>query len=802
MKISYNWLLSLIKTELSAEEAANLLTAAGIEVEAIEHTESIRGGLKDVVVGHVLECSKHPDADRLSVTKVDTGNGHVASIVCGAPNVKAGQKVIVAKPGAVLHTVSGEVIEIKKSKIRGVVSEGMICAEDEIGLGTSHAGIMVLPEDTRTGQPASEYFKVEKDTILEIGLTPNRNDASSHYGIARELAAILNYKSHSDTVTPLIQGSGALPVATGIKKISVKVQAGCERYSGLLIEGIKVGESPAWLRSRLTSIGIRPINNIVDITNFVLHELGQPLHAFDADKIKGDTVIVRHAAQGEKLVTLDGTETILTPGDLVIADAADPICIAGVLGGKHSGVSDTTTTVFLESAFFDSTTVRRTAKNHGLKTEASSRFERGTDPAMTVTALLRAANLMLEIAGGKPCTEIIDVYPQELQPFRVAFSYRNCIDLIGKDIDRQEIKKILSSLGISIDTEGTDGLLLLVPRYKNDVTREADVIEEVLRIYGYNNVEPGKTVSYSFKPGIVNASALTEKACRVLEGFGFNEIMSLSLSRESYYTGENLVKVVNPLSSALNVLRADMLYSGLEAIAHNLSRKNSNLRFFEVGKTYSFIAAENRYEEKKKLCLFVTGEVFEKNAFNHNQKSDYHLLKGCVSVLLEKCGVLKLSYKENSYPHLEEGQDLFVGKRLLGHAGEVKKTILKKFDIDQPVFYAVIDEEILIDGTGKEISFTGLNKFPEVKRDLSLLLDHRVTFEDLRTHAFAAERKLLRDVEIFDIYKDKSLGDKKSYALTFTLVNEEATLTDKQIDGVMDKLIKVYREKLNADIRG
>jgi len=807
MKISNNWLKTLINSDASAEETAELLTAAGLEVEGQETSESIKGGLKGLVVGHVIECSKHPDADRLSITKVDIGTGEPLSIVCGAPNVGINQKVIIATVGTKLYPSEGEPFEIKKSKIRGAVSEGMICAEDEIGLGKSHDGIMILPENTIIGTPASEYFKMETDTVFEIGLTPNRSDAASHLGVARDLAAILNSQTHSHNYQINVHGLHELGEATTLNEVEIVVENtdACKRYSGLVISGIQVKESPDWLKNRLQSIGLRPINNIVDITNFVLHELGQPLHAFDLDKIKGKKIIVRSAKEGEKFKTLDEVERTLKAEDLVICDEVGPLCLAGVFGGIESGVTERTTSLFLESAYFDAGYIRRTSKHHALKTDASFRFERGTDPDITVTALVRATNLIFEIAGGSLSMEVRDVYPEKLLPYKVGFSYSNCTELIGKEIDRPVIKNIILNLGIEIENEGSDGLLLLVPRYKTDVTREADVIEEVMRIYGYNNVEVSKSISYSAHNEPENFDvALDNRTGSLLEGFGFNEIMSLSLTKESYYSEENnTIKILNPLSTDLNVLRADMIYSGLEAIAYNINRKNSDLKFFEIGRTYQQPNKEEaKYKEQKHLTLFVSGNLFTENPYGLNQKSEFSFLKSSITNLLAKCGVKNYKSIESTYTHFDFGLTFELNKKTLVELGSVSKTLLKKFGISQPVFYACVNWDMLVKEFSKQnVKFEEISKFPSVRRDLALLLDKSVNYKQVEELAFSTERKLLKEVNLFDIYEGEKLGNKKSYAVSFTLLNNEATLTDKQIDGVMDKLISNYKEKLGAELR-
>jgi phenylalanyl-tRNA synthetase beta chain len=590
MKISYNWLKTLINTDLTPEQMDEHLTSSGLEVEGIEAFETVKGGLKGIVVGEVIEKEKHPDADKLSITKVNVGADELLNIVCGAPNVAAGQKVLVAMIGAKLYPTTGEPFEIKKSKIRGAASEGMICAEDEIGLGNSHDGILILPDHAVVGTPAAEFFKLEEDYVLEIGLTPNRADAASHYGVARDLAAILNCKNNTNTYEAKLRNIFELPEASNINKVDISIEntEACKRYSGLVISGITVKPSPDWLKNYLLAIGLRPINNIVDITNFVLHDLGQPLHAFDLNKITDNKIIVKTGLEGTKFKTLDGTERTLLANDLMICNSNEPMCIAGVFGGLDSGVSNDTTAIFLEAAYFNPSFVRKTSKQHGLKTDSSFRFERGTDPEMTITALKRAAALIFECAGGVLSMDIVDIYPEKLEPFQVAFSYHNCQSLIGKDIDKNTIKHIITSLGITITKEGNDGLLLSVPQYKTDVTREADVIEEVMRIYGYNNVEESTQIKFSASyADREKVTATDNTTANLLIGFGYNEMMGLSLTKESYYPeGTPLVKILNPLSNDLNVMRNTMLFGGLESLAYNINRKQADLKLFEFGKTY------------------------------------------------------------------------------------------------------------------------------------------------------------------------------------------------------------------------
>jgi len=806
MKISYNWLKTLLNTDLSPDDCAARLTACGLEVEGLETTESIPGGLKGLLVGYVESCEKHPDADRLNLTKINIGSGELLSIVCGAPNVAAGQKVIVATIGTKLYPVEGEPFEIKKSKIRGALSEGMLCAEDEIGLGKSHAGIMVLPDETAVGMPASEYFNIETDTVFEIGLTPNRSDAASHLGVARDLAAILNSDGKGVNIYPQINGIHELPSPTLTNKVTVAIThpEACRRYSGVVLSGITVKPSPDWLKNRLQAIGVRSINNIVDATNYVLHELGQPLHAFDLEKISNHEVIVRAAKAGEKFRTLDGIERELQEGDLMICDTEKPLCIAGVFGGADSGVTDQTSSIFLESAYFDAAQVRKTAKNHSLKTDASFRFERGTDPEMTVTALIRCANLILEIAGGVISSETIDIYPEKLEPYKIGFSFSNCRELIGKDIDRQTIFNIIKNLGIAIDNEGNDGLVLSVPRYKTDVTREADVIEEVMRIYGYNNVEVSKSISYtSFVSPRNSDLELEERLTGLLEGFGFYEMMNLSLSSESYYSDKSaLVKVLSPLSADLNVMRADMLYGGLQTLAHNINRRNSDLKFFEIGRTYRQDPESAKYTEEKQLLLMTTGEVFPQNPYQLQRNSDLLYLKGVCENLLLKCGITKFDYEDLQDDNYAYGLTASYNKKTLFKIGVVRAEVLKKMDVSQAATAAVLDWQTLLKIVAKnQTQFTELNKYPSVRRDLALLIDREVRFSAVRDLAYTTERKFLTEVNLFDIYEGEKLGNKKSYAVSFILNNKEATLTDKQIDGVMDKLITTYKEKLGAELR-
>ncbi len=807
MKISYNWLKTLVQTELSPKEIADLLTECGLEVEGIEEYQSVKGGLKGVVIGKVLTCEKHPDADRLKLTTVDVGTQNPLQIVCGAPNVAIGQKVVVATVGSVLHTADGGVLEIKKSKIRGALSEGMICAEDEIGLGKSHDGIMVLSGDVPVGMPAAQYFGIEQDVVLEIGLTPNRSDAASHYGVARELAAILNVKKPEVKIAAQIPGVKDLPKSENDKKVQIIVRdkEGCSRYSGLVISGVKVGESPDWLKNRLNAIGVRPINNVVDITNFVLHETGQPMHAFDFDKIKGAKVVVETRAAGTIFKTLDGVERKLGAKDLMICNAEEPMCIAGVFGGEESGVSNETKNVFLESAFFNPTYIRRTAAHHGLKTDASFRFERGTDPEMTIPALKRAAHLIIDIAGGKPAMDIEDIYPVPLEPFKVAFSYTYLNEMAGKVLDKQLVKKILLELGIAIESEGNDGLLLLVPRYKTDVTRAADVAEEVIRIYGFNHIEPSGKITFSALNSFKNISEqVLKKVSSLLISQGFSEIMCLSLTKDAYYDDkENLVYVQNPLSSELNVMRKSMLYGGLETILYNINRRRLNLKFFETGKTYAKnINQDNSYHEQKHISIFLTGSMYPENYYGLNKQVDFYFLKAVVDELVKAFGEACKSVEVTASNEFDYAVKYIWNNKELVSFGSVSASVLRKLDIKQAVFYADFNFSLLEEiYSSTKVLFKELPLYPSVRRDLALVLEKSVTYRELEEAAFQAERKILKEVSLFDVYEGDKLAGKKSYALSFILQSSEATLTDKQVESVMEKLLKTYKEKFGAELR-
>lgn len=818
MKIAYNWLKEYVQTDLEAERVGELLTDCGLEIEAIESFETVKGGLKGMVVGEVKTKEKHPDADRLNLTTVDIGTGELLHIVCGAANVEVGQKVIVATIGATLYPTTGDPFEIKKSKIRGQLSEGMICAEDEIGLGTSHEGIMVLDDGAVVGTPAAVYFKLKNDDVFEIGLTPNRADAASHLGVARDLVASLNCKTKKEggiVASLRVPNVDLFEIDNNQSSISVTVEdaEACPRYSGLTVQNVKVGESPDWLKNRLKSIGVRSINNIVDITNFVLHELGQPMHAFDASKIKGERVIVKKLKEGTKFVSLDGVERSLSEEDLMICDGDEkPMCIAGVFGGISSGVSEQTTTVFLESAYFNSTSVRKSSKRHSLKTDASFRFERGADPNITVYALKRAALLMKQIAGGEISSDIIDIYPKKIENFKIAFSFRKCEQLVGKRIDNDVIKNIILALGIDIEQEGNDALLLSVPPFKVDVQREQDVIEEILRIYGYNNVEIPVAIKSSLtfqeKP---DKEKIQNAISDLLSNNGFSEIMGLSLTKAEYaeklesLNKEQQVLMMNPLSTDLNAMRQTLLFSGLETIAYNQNRKKADLRLYEFGKTYITLKNENasKYVETKHLSLFITGRKELESWNSKNDVVSYYTLKGIVEAVLERLNV-KVTAKEYSGDVFSQALTFNWNKKKLVEFGSVSKSVLKLLDIKQEVFYADFNWDIVIEAivANKSIMYEEVPKFPEVKRDLALLIDKTIKFEQLETLAYQSEKTVLKSVNLFDVYEgDKLPTGKKSYALSFILQDENATLTDKQIEKIMEKLMKTYKEKVGAEIR-
>lgn len=807
MKISYNWLKQFLKIDSNSEDIADILTDLGLEVEVVEKYQSVKGGLEGVVVGHVLTCEKHPDADRLNITTVDLGDGIPLQIVCGATNVAAGLKVPVATIGTKLIDKDGVEFEIKKGKIRGQESHGMICAEDELGLGTSHDGIMILDANLAPGTPAAKVFEIEIDEVFEIGLTPNRADAMSHMGVARDLRAGLIQKNASlELITPSVS---KFKVDKRTLKIDIDVKDAtlAPRYCGVTISGISVKPSPKWLQNRLKSIGVTPKNNVVDVTNYVLHELGQPLHAFDAAKINGK-VTVKTVEAGTKFVTLDDVERLLHEEDLVICDDKGPMCLAGVFGGKNSGVSETTSSVFLESAYFNPVTIRKTAKRHGLSTDASFRFERGIDPTITEYALKRAALLIQEVAAGEITSDIIDIYPKKIEDFAVFLNYEKAFKLIGQELPKETIKKIVASLDIKVNSSSDAGLGLIIPAYRVDVQREVDVIEEILRVYGYNNI----TISKKLNATIAKSSRTEDYKVQniiatQLNSNGFHEMMANSLTTPEYaklsemLKEENNVTMLNPLSSDLSTMRQSLLFSGLEAISYNINRRNSDLKLFEFGKTYHKLLSG--FTEKKHLTVYTTGNrTNESWTSTDNKPSDFFQFKGYIATVLSRLGFDKVHNLPVTLDIFSEGISIAAGNDILVEIGTVKKSILKSFDIKQDVFYADFNWDLVLKLLLNKIKFTAIPKYPEVRRDLSLLLDSSVAFEDIYKIARQSEKSLLKTINLFDVYEGKNLPEgKKSYAVSFVIQDSTKTLTDVQIDKIMSKLQSNLESELGATLR-
>ena len=820
MEISYKWLKEYVDFDLTPQETADALTSCGLEVDALEEVQTIKGGLKGLFVGKVLTCEMHPNSDHLHITTVDLGKGEPQQIVCGAPNVAAGQKVIVADLGCVLYDGDKEFV-IKKSKLRGVESNGMICAEDEIGVGESHDGIIVLPEDAPVGQPAAEYYHLESDWVIEIDITANRSDALSHWGVARDLYAWLKRNGHETSLhrpdcTEFTVDNNDLPIDVEIENTEA-----CKRYACVSITGCEVKESPEWLQNKLKVIGLRPINNIVDITNYVMMAYGQPMHCFDADMVTGHKIVVRTQPEGTKFVTLDGEEHTLGEHDLSICNAEEPMCIAGIFGGKGSGTYDTTTNVVLESAYFHPTWIRKSARRHGLSTDASYRFERGIDPNGTIYALKQAAILCKQLAGGKVSMEIKDVYPNPMADARVQLDYEYVDRLIGKEIGHDMIKSIVESLEMKVVEETAEGLLLDVPAYRVDVQRPCDVVEDILRIYGYNNVEIPTQLKSSLT--ILGEADKTYHLQNVigeqLVGCGFREILNNSLTKTSYYTDlnkyteETTVKVMNPLSSDLGVMRQSLLFGGLESICRNVNHKMPNLRFFEFGNCYHFSPEKKNdedpikaYTEEMHLGMWITGKRVEGSWTHPDEQSSFYELKGYVLNIVKRLGVnpgvMVCEHSDNNV----FGKALVLKTRagkVLCEMGTVCHKILKKMDISQDVFYADLNWDNLMRAIKKnETLYHDISKFPSVSRDLALLIDKSVQFEQIEQIARQTEKKLLKSVELFDVYEGKNLpAGKKSYAVNFILQDESKTLTDKQIDAIMTKLINNLKQKLGAELR-
>ena len=819
MKISYNWLKQYANIDLEPERISTILTDIGLEVEGLEKFQSVKGGLEGIVIGEVITCIPHPNADKLSLTTVNVGGDRLLPIVCGAPNVTAGQKVVVATVGTALY-YGDESFKIKKANIRGEVSEGMICAEDELGLGISHEGIMVLANNAEVGLKAADYFDVEDDYIFEIGLTPNRSDATSHIGTARDLVAGLNQLFNTRKYSLSLPAVDDFTIDNTNLDIDVIVEdiEACPRYSGISISGIKVAESPDWLKIKLNSIGVRPINNIVDITNYVLHETGQPLHAFDADMIKGSKVVIRKTEHNTPFTTLDSIERKLDANDLMICHNENGMCIAGVFGGTESGVTSETVNIFLESAYFDPKHIRKTAKRHGLQSDASFRFERGADPNITIYALKRAAILIKEIAGGSISSEIKDVYSKPVNSLFVDVDLKRVDRLIGKAISRDVIKKILADLEIIVTEENDETLKLSIPTYKVDVTREVDIVEEILRIYGYNNIEiSGKLNSSISARPVPDLEKIQNTIADYLAGQGMLEIMNNSLTKADHteinndIRSDEIVNLLNPLSKDLNILRPTLLYGGLETVSYNLNRKSPNLKLFEFGSVYSrndkFEKADGikNYLEEDHLMILATGKASVKQWNSPDENVNFYFVSGLVNSVFTKLGIekSKLSLKESESDSYAYSLQYMINDELLAEIGLISTNLLKKFDIGQDVFYADINWTKLIKySTSKDIMFRQVPKFPAVKRDLSLVLDNITRFSDLKDVALKTERKLLKNVDIFDIYKGSNIKEgKKSYALSFILQDESKTLTDKVIDSTMNKILRAYEQQFNAQLR-
>jgi phenylalanyl-tRNA synthetase beta chain len=804
MTVSYNWLKQYIDIPESAEEIGKVLTSTGLEVEKVEAFDTVKGGLKGLVIGEVLTCAKHPNADKLSITMVDVGAEKPSQIVCGASNVAAGQKVVVALPGATVYPTNGEPFTIKSAKIRGELSEGMICAEDEIGLGDSHAGIMVLNTTARNGTPAPDFFNIESDYSIEIGLTPNRADAASHIGVARDIKASTKRKLNLPSVDAFKVENQKLNIP-----VVVENKEACPRYSAVTVTNVKVGESPSWLKTRLLSIGLTPINNIVDITNFICHELGQPMHAFDADQIKGGKVIVKTLAAGSKFTTLDGKERTLLSTDLMICNGNEEgMCIAGVFGGLKSGITSETKNLFLESAYFSPNYIRKTSMHHQLKTDASFRYERGTDPNITVYALKRAALLIKEIAGGEISSEVIDIYPTKIENRVIEIKDKNVNRLIGKTISRDEIFSILQSLDITIENKKEDRYTVSVPPYRVDVIQEADVIEEILRIYGFNNIELSNTAStdYVSEFPVKHYDKFKRSIGEMLVGNGFYEIWTNSLTNASYqekykltFQGE-VVEILNKLSEEQGIMRQTMLFTGLEVCAYNINRKQKDLKLYEFGKIYSKV--NGKYAEQERLAFYMSGNVETENWQRKTTAVSYYDLAQQLVNVLDKCGLSSIRHEKIDDQLFDYGSKIIADGKEVGKLGKVKSLILKDFGVKQELFYGELYTTLLFNAATPKLVIRDVPKFPEVKRDLSLVLDAPVRFDQIHDLVMETEKKLIKEIVAFDVYEgDKIPSGKKAYALSFTLQDENKTLTDQEIEKTMERLMNAFEKKLGAVIR-
>ncbi|MBQ6046882.1 MAG: phenylalanine--tRNA ligase subunit beta [Bacteroidales bacterium] len=828
MKISFKWLKEYVDLgDMTPQQLDDLLTFSGLEVEGVEKVETIKGGLEHVVIAQVLTCEPHPDSDHLHLTTVDVGSGTPLNIVCGAPNVAAGQKVVCAQIGTKIYTSDTEFYEIKKGKLRGAVSEGMLCAADELQLGSDHAGIMVLPDDAPVGMPAKEYFHVEEDYVLEVAITANRSDATSHIGVARDVVAVLNTREGRGLKINWPETNIKLAPTNEESAIDVEIQEPklCPRYTGITLRGVHVAESPEWLQNHLRTVGIRPINNIVDITNFILMEVGQPMHAFDADKIEGGKVVVKRMPQDTPFVTLDGVERKLDERDLMICNTVEPMCIAGVFGGEKSGVTMNTTNVFLESAYFNPVSIRKTSKRHGLKTDASFRYERGCDPNITLWAIQRAVKLIQDIAGGEICGQVVDIYPEIIHRAAVEINYQRVFDLIGKEIPLPAMRAALTSLGVEIQREDYDSMLLKIPTCKVDVYRECDVVEEIMRIYGYNNItfdeRLNSCLSYGSKP---NPRHLMNSVADYLTDNGFCEIMNNSLTKSEYYdnnpdfdSARNVV-ILNPLSKELNVMRQTLLYSGLECIMRNINHRILDQKLYEFGRTYilnpDYVAPANgrtdvtkKYTETQHLSLFMTGNQFAESWMHKTTPVDFYYLKAYVMNILRKMrvNITRLQFLPSESKYFSEGIDIVFrdSHKLLVTLGQLSRDTLKAFDCKQPVFFADFNWTLLLKSyPSKEIQYQEVARFPEVRRDLALLLRKDVSFAQVEQVAYSSEKKLLKRVSLFDVYEGKGIAQgMKSYAVSFILQDPEKTLTDKQIENVMAKIQQNLEKQLSATIR-
>jgi phenylalanyl-tRNA synthetase beta chain len=805
MTISYKWLSDYLPVTVDPERLSVILTSVGLEVEKMHAYEEIKGGLKGLLIGEVLETEQHPNADKLKLTKVSVGNPEPLQIVCGAPNVAPGQKVVVAPVGTTIYPSTGDPLTMKIAKIRGVESQGMICAEDEIGLGSSHAGIMVLPADVKIGMKVEEYFQPYSDIIYEIGLTPNRMDAMSHWGVARDVCAYLSHHDKKELKPVLPQSHFKADKKILTIEVSVENREACKRYSGICIAGVEVKASPKWLQERLRSIGLRPINNIVDITNFIQHETGQPLHAFDYDRINDHKVVVKTLPNDTAFITLDEKERKLSSEDLMICDSKEPMCIAGVFGGLHSGVTEKTKNIFLESAYFDPVYIRKTSFRHGLRTDAATRFEKGIDISGTVDIAKRAALLITEIAGGTIASDIIDVYPDPLPKKEITVKYPYVEKLSGKNYPPADIKKILSSLGFSIIQEGTDTLTMEIPYHKPDVSLPADIVEEILRIDGLDNIEIPATITIT--PSIeqnYKAEQLKEKTSGILTGMGFTEILTNSITNAGYYSEEELkpaVRLLNNLSSELNIMRPSMLPTALEVIAFNINRKNSNLAFFEFGKTYATSGA-GTYTETNHLCLYATGELQGGSWKTKAAASDIYYIKGIAEAVLSNLGIRGYSFDETAAPGLQSSMAAIINGVNILETGKVDTRLAARFDIRQPVYFAGFNWDAILNHAGKQVQFKEISKYPLVERDLAVVISKNTRYAAIRDQIGKLRLSKLQDIRLFDIFESEKLGaDKKSLAINFTFSDDEKTMTDKEIDSWMNKIMASLEKELNAEIR-